>query len=193
MFAGLNNPPYICSVMSKKSTTTAAVQGTPAVSATPSVSEMMAQFQAMQSQMQTLMAAIAVKEQPATPPQAIAETPAKGKGRGKKLDLAGGIVPTGQIVVPAKPQTRAEGIAIWKAKKDAKPTEVVAVPAMFQITDRGFLLVGNVEKLQATIDANGLQKYFTFIKRKSVAGKVYDGFSFSIARVEMVKSVFGIK
>ena len=64
---------------------------------------------------------------------------------------------------------------------------------MFQITDRGFLLVGNIDKLQAIIDANALGKFFTFIKRKSVAGKVYDGFSFSIARVDMVKSVFGIK
>jgi len=170
--------------MSKKSTTTTAVQGTPVASM--SVEQMVAQFAAMQAQMQALMGAIAVKEQPA-PVQTVAPTaPATpAKGRGKKAETT--------PATPVKPQTRAEGIAIWKAKKDAKPTEVVAVPAMFQITDRGFLLVGNVEKLQAIIDANGLQKYFTFIKRKSIAGKVYDGFSFSIARVEMVKSVFGIK
>lgn len=144
------------------------------------IAALMAQFAQMQAVMATLVPA--VKEQ-ATAPAA----PAPAKGKGKKAE-------TTAPAAPAKaPQTRAEGIAAWKAKKDAKATEVVTAPAILQVSEKGFLLVGNMNELEITRMTAGMEKYLTHVKRKSVAGKVYDGFSFSYKRVDAVKKAFGIK
>jgi hypothetical protein len=164
-----------------KTKNVASVQGTPATHTTPSIESLMAQFAQMQAVMQGLIQGSVINE----PAKVEPAKPAKVASKPAKVETA--------VKEPAKPQTRKEGIAAWKAKKDAKTTEQPAQTAILQVSEKGRLLVGNMAELEIIRVSQGLEKYLTYVKRKSVNGKVYDGYSFSYKRMDMITKAFNVK